>query len=123
MLSFLLTKMAFEVETIENGCEAKDLFTRREFDLVVTDLHMPGLDGWGLASHVKKASPGTPVIMITGAETDMVEGRMKNPHLVDSVFIKPFNIKPLTDEVSRLLEGREGPYEAGGSLTKGQKAS
>jgi CheY-like chemotaxis protein len=102
VLLYLLREMDFDVEAAENGYEAKELFLSGAFDLVMTDLQMPGMDGWELAFNIKRMSPGTPVILITGAEKDMVEGG-KNFHHVDSVLFKPFKLEIFKDTVYGLV--------------------
>ena len=49
-----------------NGEEGLATFRGTPVDLVITDLHMPGLDGTGVLAALKDLSPGTPVIMFTG---------------------------------------------------------
>jgi CheY-like chemotaxis protein len=58
------------------------------FDIVVTDLGMPNIDGRGVAQTVKTSSPGTPVIMLTGWGT-MLNERGDLPTNVDAILSKP----------------------------------
>ena len=102
VLLYMLKEMGFDAVSAENGYDAKDLFTGGVFDLVITDLHMPGMDGRELAFNIKRISPGTPVILITGAEKDMVE-EGKDFHHVDSVLFKPFNLEAFKDLVYGLV--------------------
>lgn len=55
-----------------SGLEGLELFGRHPVDLVVTDLRMPGLDGLEVLTRLKASSPGTPVVVLTGA-TDAVD--------------------------------------------------
>lgn len=103
VLLYLLRDMDFDVEVAENGYEARELFMNGAFDLVMTDLQMPGMNGWELAFNIKKMSPGTPVVLITGAEKDMVEAG-KDFHHVDSVLFKPFKVEIFKDMVYSLVE-------------------
>ena len=64
-----LTRLGHAVELAENGQEALRKFQSQRFDLVVTDLKMPGLDGLGLLKEIKKISPQTPVIMMSAYGT------------------------------------------------------
>jgi len=59
--------------TAGNGKEAIDVLEKEDINLVVTDLKMPELDGFGLLSHMSKANPNTPVIVMTAFGTPDME--------------------------------------------------
>jgi DNA-binding NtrC family response regulator len=61
-----LSKMGCEVEVYENPAEAVKRLEEQEFDIVVTDIRMEGLDGIEVLDRIKKKFPRTQVIMITG---------------------------------------------------------
>jgi two-component system, OmpR family, response regulator CpxR len=62
----LLETRGYRVLAFNNGEQALDAFRRGGVDLVLTDLIMPGLDGSRLIEEVKKASPQTPAMLISG---------------------------------------------------------
>ena len=64
--SLLLEEKGYAVVTAENGRKALEEFSRDSFDLVITDLAMPGGDGFELLEEIKGRSPQTPVIVFTG---------------------------------------------------------
>ena len=66
ILKHMLTLSHYEVETVKNGKEAVKRLKRAEFNLVLTDLDMPEMDGLTLLSHVKSQYPDIPVIVVTG---------------------------------------------------------
>jgi CheY-like chemotaxis protein len=68
MVSRFLESIGFEVALAGNGLEALSLFFNASFDLVLTDLDMPDMDGWGLTSCIKERSPDTPVVLMTGED-------------------------------------------------------
>jgi CheY-like chemotaxis protein/anti-sigma regulatory factor (Ser/Thr protein kinase) len=75
-----------------------------DFAVVVTDLGMPGMDGRQVAGAVKAASPGTPVILLTGwGERLLAEGDVP-PH-VDVVLSKPPKLRDLRQALARCLAG------------------
>lgn len=80
VLSRLLIALKFKVKSVDNAYDALDLFINEGFELVLTDIQMPGMDGWELAFNIKKISTETPVILITGMEKHEVEERMQNGH-------------------------------------------
>jgi len=62
----MLETRGYRVLAFNNGEQALDAFRRGGVDLVLTDLIMPGLDGSRLIDEVKKASPQTPAVLISG---------------------------------------------------------
>ncbi|MEE4609419.1 MAG: response regulator [Desulfobacteraceae bacterium] len=97
-----LVSLGYEVAVAVNGIEALDVFLDKSFDLVLTDLEMPAMDGFILAGHIKENSPGTPVIMLTGADRGTVL-KMVEPGPVDSIIFKPFMLDDLQASVQRAL--------------------
>lgn len=77
----------------------------RPFDIVLTDLGMPGLDGRGVALRIKAMSPETPVVMITGWGRRMEEDGEKPPH-VDLLLSKPPQRAVLLDAIETLTYGK-----------------
>lgn len=68
-LSHVLSKEGYEVETDSSGSDALERLSKKHFDLVITDLKMDKVDGLMLLDTIKKNSPATEVIIITGYAT------------------------------------------------------
>lgn len=68
-LSHILSKEGYQVETDSSGSDALERLAKKCFDLVITDLKMDKVDGLMLLDMIKKNSPGTEVIIITGYAT------------------------------------------------------
>lgn len=66
VLGIYLNDAGFSVETVGNGRQAARLVKTGDFDIVLTDIRMPGMNGTELLKHIKTVSPDTEVIMITG---------------------------------------------------------
>lgn len=64
-LKRILQKEHYEVEAAADGLEARDLVASRSFNLVITDLIMPGMDGLALLTHLRQACPDTRVMIMT----------------------------------------------------------
>jgi DNA-binding NtrC family response regulator len=64
-----LEKVGYEVEAFTQSSNAMRRVQEKDFDIVVTDLKMEGIDGMAFMSEVKKRSPRTEVIVITGFAT------------------------------------------------------
>ena len=92
--------MGFDVTVAHNGNEGLSLFLGRAFDLVLTDLKMPGLDGCTFAKCIKKKSPDTPVVLITGQDRETIRSEMEEG-CFDAILFKPFNLMELEEIFQR----------------------
>jgi CheY-like chemotaxis protein len=106
LVSRLLEIMGFEVALAGDGIEALAVFLESSFDLVLTDLQMPAMDGLSLARHIKARSPGTPVILLTGSERETVRKQVERAP-VDSIIFKPIRLEDLQKTVQGALASRE----------------
>jgi len=107
VVSRILDFMGFEVALAGNGVEALSLFLENSFDLVLTDLEMPIMDGWSLTHCIKERSPTTPVVLMTGADRETVLKKVKSAP-IDSVIFKPFLINDFQSTVQRVMELKKG---------------
>jgi CheY-like chemotaxis protein len=73
----VLTGKGYAVITAESGEEALRKLNEEKYDLVYTDIRMPGMSGLEVAEEVKARKPWTPVVIITGYGTDAAEARAK----------------------------------------------
>lgn len=73
MLAAYLEDSGFTVLEAADGLEGLEVFSRSRPDIVLTDLRMPKLDGFGVIAGVKARSPETPVIAFTGARDRLAE--------------------------------------------------
>ncbi len=106
VLSFYLQRKQLEVETAADGREGIEKLNNSEFDVVVTDLKMPGeLDGLGVLRYIREYHPDTQVIIMTAfASTDTAIEAMK---LGAYDYIeKPFNNEELNTLIGKCLEKR-----------------
>lgn len=102
VLSDMLSLMGYEVIVAGSGHEGLNRFLKSSFQLVFTDLDMPGMDGCTLAVHIKDKSPNTPVVLITGSEEEAVMERLR-ASCVDSVIFKPFRLEDIERTVQRMI--------------------
>jgi DNA-binding NtrC family response regulator len=102
VLSRMLCLMGFEVALAGNGIEALAVFHESSFDLVVTDLQMPIMEGSELAQFVKETSPTTPVILLTGTDRETVWKKVAKGS-IDSVIFKPFKLNDFQSTVQGAL--------------------
>jgi DNA-binding NtrC family response regulator len=64
-LAIVLRKEGYQVSTVQNGRDALDKVKSEAFDVVITDIRMPGMDGIQLLQGIKKHDPGLPVVIMT----------------------------------------------------------
>lgn len=101
-----LAQVPHEVTTAENGEEGIELFKSQRFDMVLTDLGMPGLSGWEVCRRIKEISPGTPVGMITGWGMELDQEKVKEVGF-DFLISKPFDFHQLLKTVNETINSRE----------------
>jgi DNA-binding response OmpR family regulator len=102
VLSRILSFLGYEVSVASNGLEAGTLFLTGSYDLVITDLQMPLVNGWQLSRLIKERSPSTPVIVITGFRDDRHWEEI-NMNWVDAIVMKPFKAKEISRTIQSLL--------------------
>lgn len=109
----------YEVEEAADGLEALDKCRTGEYDLLILDVMMPGLDGFSVCREVRKRRP-VPVIMLSarGEEYDRIHGFEVG---IDDYVVKPFSPRELMMRVAAVLKrtggastGEKEVYEQGG---------
>lgn len=73
LVALLLERTGYSVHTARDGVEALDELKRRRFDVVVTDYHMPRLDGLRLLALSRVVCPATPVVILSADQSAMAE--------------------------------------------------
>ena len=89
----VLSEKGYDVSTVLSGEEALETMQDTNFDVVFTDIKMPGIDGLEVTERIKERCPWTPVVVITGYGTE--ENESKASVLGASGFVR----KPLTPEM------------------------
>lgn len=107
-LGAVLGAHEFEVVTASNAAEALQQIARQSFDVVLSDLHMPG-DGDGLTvvSAMRQTNP-TAVTLLLSANPDMQQATAALLRQVDEIVLKPVNAGLLLDVIQQRLS-QEGP--------------
>lgn len=102
-MSHVLQKEGYDVTACKDGESGLEAMQHTAFDLVLTDLRMPGIDGMGVLQHIRETTPDIPVIMITGHATldSAVEAmKMGAYHYI----AKPFRLDEAREIVKSALE-------------------
>jgi len=98
-LKILLQKEGYQVDTAKNGDSALKILESSTYDLIISDIRMPGISGLEMLGKVKENYPDLPVIMITAfASPDDAVSAMKNGAF--DYISKPFNV----DEIKSVIE-------------------
>jgi two-component system response regulator PilR (NtrC family) len=106
VLDIMLSRAGYKVATADDGAAALDIIGKKKFDLVITDLKMPRVDGIDLLKGIKETAPGTAVILLTAfasGETALAAMREGAYDYVE----KNFNVEDLLAIVRDALEKRE----------------
>jgi CheY-like chemotaxis protein len=109
LLTNYLSAVGHQIVAMKDGIEGIEAFNNgHNFDLVITDIFMPGLNGNEVAEHIRRSNKGhIPVIAITGSGKDYVQR-----DLFDHVLMKPFKLKTLGDTTANFfLMNEEKPVE------------
>ncbi len=102
----LSCKRILEVEghtviAVDNADEGEALLKKDSFDILITDIMMPGRDGFDMIAQAKSICPDLPVVMMTGFLTAETEQRGTNSG-ADFCIAKPFTPEELLDVVCSL---------------------
>ena len=102
LFSHVLTKHGYAVKGVTNGKEALDALDSDYFDIIISDIMMPVLDGYELVRSLREAGNTTPVLMITAKDSfdDMRRGFLAG---TDDYMIKPINVNEMVLRVQALL--------------------
>jgi putative two-component system response regulator len=111
ILSRLLEVQGFEPVTCKDGASAIAEFDSSLFDVVITDVHMPGMDGIALMRELRSRQPELPVVVVTGHGTvDTAIQALREG--ASGMLVKPFTGEELLGEVRRALSASQMHYEA-----------
>ena len=102
VVSKMLCRLGYAVLSADSGEKGLALFLKNEFDLVMTDFNMSGMDGINLAYCIKEKSPSTQVILMTGHEKEVILSRIRDT-AVDQALFKPFTLMEMDVTVQGLL--------------------
>jgi two-component system cell cycle response regulator CpdR len=99
-----LEKAGYAVDSVDRGTSALPLLAERHYDLLLSDIVMPEMDGIELAQRCNEISSETKVMFITGFAAVTLKANRDQPQA--RVLSKPFHLKDLVLEVERVLEDR-----------------
>jgi DNA-binding NtrC family response regulator len=107
ILTRICQELFAEVVVRNNGNDALELLGARPFDLLVTDLRMPGASGLSLLAESRRRAPTCPMLLISGYADD--DAMQKARLLGAEVLHKPFGAKSLRTVIRRLCPALRAP--------------
>ena len=110
LLENWLAEAGYETETAGDGLRALDVFAGNQFDLVLLDLMLPKLDGFGVCEWIRGRSE-VPVVMLTALEGEAEQLRGYDLRIDDYV-TKPFSMPVLLRKIAAILRRSGGQSEA-----------
>lgn len=102
LLRDILLFGGFQVIEASDGKSGIGYFEKGGFDMVLTDLGMPGMNGWEVARWIKSRTPQIPVALITGWGTNLDEEKIKASG-VDWIIGKPFLVNEVLETVNLFI--------------------
>jgi CheY-like chemotaxis protein len=105
MLRDVFQSFGYDVVVAASGAEALQLFADGGYDAVVTDLLMPGMNGWEVVARLRHAVPDVPVIMLTGSVPDIDFERVRRERI--TLVQKPATLSRLRAVLRDVLAGRD----------------
>jgi DNA-binding NtrC family response regulator len=108
----LVSKRGYDAVVVYNGADAVNIVGEKEFDVIILDMKMPGMDGIATLKEIKKKVPSVEVVILTGHGS--VESGIEGMQLGAFDFLmKPVSIDDLQEKVSeayrrKLVQGERG---------------
>ena len=97
-----LANAGYDVVAVDRGTAAVPYLEKEHFDLLLSDIVMPEMDGIELAQRCAELAPRTRVMFITGFAAVSLKASREQPHA--KVLSKPFHLRDLVLEVERVFE-------------------
>jgi CheY-like chemotaxis protein/anti-sigma regulatory factor (Ser/Thr protein kinase) len=108
VVSEALDDAGHHVDSFKHGADAIEAIGRNRYDVVITDLGMPGVTGWDVARTAKMHEPQLPVVVISGWGAQFTDDQLTDSG-VDAMLAKPFHLKMLRETIEQLARGEFSP--------------
>jgi len=103
MLVDLVGSLGYHADAAAGGEEALAMFDRGQYAMVLTDLLMPGMNGWEVLAALRQRDPHIPVVIVTGSPV-VGDPRASQPGV--AVLKKPVDVAGLDSMIKRMLRAR-----------------
>lgn len=102
-LSALLDSQGYEVNTASSASEALSFFERNKYDLLITDINMPGIDGIDLIRQIQKFNPQQRIVVVTGFPSHESQEEAFRMGVINYL-VKPFAVERFLEVVAKALQ-------------------
>ena len=120
LIGRFLCRLGFSATETASGEEALDALAQHQYDLVLSDVRMPGMNGMSLLAEIRRRYPDTPVLMLTGCESvSTAVDAMKNGAF--DYVLKPFHLDQVEASVREALKRQSDLREQAGRLEQLEK--
>jgi len=102
MLYDYLSHFTYDLTMAHDGLMAWELWNQGPYDLLVTDINMPNMNGIELLKKIKEIKPSFPIIIITGVHLESAETNASD-YGAEGFLIKPFRMKELVTAIDNTL--------------------
>jgi DNA-binding response OmpR family regulator len=117
LVAKIVERAGFPVDSARDGAEAIEKLDAREYAVVVVDLMMPNIDGFGLIDYLKTRKGERPAVIVISAGDPGVF-RQLDGATVHSIIRKPFDIDVLGDLITAAARSMRGSASEGGELLR-----
>ena len=109
MMKTALEAKGYEVETASNGRDAKVLYQNKKYDVIVTDIIMPDVDGYEVILDLRRMGMGDRTIAVSaGGRTAADDYLITAKHFdVAATFNKPFELQPFREKIEEIIKNHQ----------------
>ena len=105
-----LTSLGYKVDTAVNGNDALQKYRQNTYDVILTDIEMPEMDGYALTAEIRRLETGrdmeTPILAITAHEFDLTQEKSETAGF-DGYMLKPLQPELLEKKLAGIMRGRD----------------
>jgi len=120
LLSDVFSQASYEVEVTGDPTKVEELIRSTSFSLVVTDLRMPGLDGFELAKKIRAINPEIPIIMVSGFLENKDREKLE-AHGIVGLYEKPLSVFSLLKNAAKLISDSKARKRKGADSGSGAR--
>jgi len=99
----ILTKLGHKASIAISGYEALELLKNKKYDIIITDIGMPKMNGWQLIKEIKKQIDYSPKIIVLTGWGGEINKKEINNYNIDGLLEKPVTIKQIQDIISKIM--------------------
>jgi CheY-like chemotaxis protein len=110
LVSKMVIALGYQATTAPDAIDALYFLDKSHFNVVISDYDMPLMDGFQLASRIKKKHPTTRVIIMTGHSEEFIANILGGSDVVDGLLLKPFSLETMQAKVERVAGPLPGKW-------------